>query len=313
MKLLVAEDDRLTRTFLTRTLERWGYEVTACEDGASALRLARETGARIVLSDWEMPGLDGPTLCAHLRREPEYVYVILLSSYRDPEYVVAGLEAGADDFVAKPFDAAELRARISVGRRMLALQDELAARNRELLRANEHLARIASTDALLEVGNRRSFEDALAQRHEAARRGGAPYAVLIADIDRFKAVNDSLGHAAGDVALKHAAARLREALGDDGALYRYGGEELVALASTETEDQAAALGERLRRAVEAAPAVIPDGPTIALTVSLGVAWHDGQERVSAQVVMDRADEALYGAKGAGRNRVRCWRESPSRG
>lgn len=313
MKLLVAEDDRLTRTFLTKTLERWGYAVTSCEDGAAALRLARETGARIVLSDWEMPGLDGPTLCARLRQEPSYVYVILLSSYRDPEYVVAGLDAGADDFVAKPFDAAELRARISVGRRMLALQDELAARNQELLRANEHLARIASTDGLLEVGNRRSFEDALAQRHESARRGGAPYAVLIADIDRFKAVNDSLGHAAGDIALKHAAQRLREALGDDGTLYRYGGEELVALVHSATPEGCAAVAERMRAAVERSPARIPDGATIALTVSIGGHWHDGRERVSAQVVMDRADDALYSAKGAGRNRVRTWAESSPRG
>lgn len=313
MKLLVAEDDRLTRTFLTKTLSRWGYEVVACEDGASALQLARETGARIVLSDWEMPGLDGPTLCARLRNEPSYVYVILLSAHRDPEYVVAGLDAGADDFVAKPFDAAELRARISVGRRMLALQDELAARNQELLRANEHLARIAATDALLEVGNRRSFEDALAQRHEAARRGGTPYAVLIADIDRFKAVNDSLGHAAGDVALRRAAQSLRDALQSDGTLYRYGGEELVALAAAVSLEQGLAVAERMRMAVARSAVAIPDGPALSLTVSIGAAWHDGRELVSAQVVMDRADEALYAAKRAGRNCVRAWSESLPRG
>jgi len=305
MKLLVAEDDRLTRMMLTKTLAHWGYEVLACEDGAEALRLARESGARIVLSDWAMPGLDGPTLCARLREEPTYVYVILLSAHRDPEFVVAGLDAGADDFVGKPFSAAELRARIAVGRRVLALQDELAARNAALTLANERLARIASTDALLDVGNRRSFEDALSARHREARQGGGGYAVILADLDRFKAVNDRLGHPVGDRALRHTVDRLADALGDRARLFRYGGEELVALTPVTSRDDAGALAERLRLAVREAPMALDAGP-LALTVSLGVAFYDGREAVTAQVVVDRADRALYRAKHAGRDRVAQW-------
>lgn len=302
MKLLVAEDDRLTRIMLTKTLSHWGYEVIACEDGASALRLARESGARIVLSDWAMPGLDGPTLCARLREQEEYVYVILLSAYRDPEFVVAGLDAGADDFVGKPFSQAELRARIAVGCRVLALQDEVAARNAELLRANERLARSASTDVLLDIGNRRSFDEA----HAALHRGGAPYAALLGDLDRFKSVNDTLGHAVGDRALRLASDRIRDALGDRGELYRYGGEELIALAPAATPGEALALAERLREAVRSAPLELDRAPPLSLSVSFGVAWHDGREALSPGDLVDRADRALYRAKRAGRDRVVAW-------
>lgn len=302
MKLLVAEDDRLTRVLLTKTLSQWGYEVVACEDGAEALRLARESGARIVISDWAMPGLDGPTLCARLRERAEYVYVILLSAYRDPEFVVAGLDAGADDFVGKPFSAAELRARIAVGRRVLALQDELAARNDELQRANERLGRIASTDALLDVGNRRSFDEDLAARH----LGDQAFAVLLADLDHFKSVNDSLGHSVGDRALRHASDRVREALGPQGVLYRYGGEELVVLAPSSSRGESEALATRLRDAVRATPIEIDEGRSLPLTVSLGVAWRDPSEALTPRQLVDRADRALYRAKHLGRDRVAVW-------
>lgn len=305
MKLLVAEDDRLTRIMLARAVAHWGYEVITCEDGASALRLVREHGVRMVLTDWAMPGLDGPSLCARLREEPRYVYVILLSAHSDPAFVVAGLDAGADDFVGKPFSVSELRARLSVGRRVLALQDELAARNAALTIANERLARIASTDPLLDVGNRRSFEDTLAARHRDARQRGGAYAVLLADLDRFKSVNDRLGHAVGDRALRHAADTLVAALGDRGALFRYGGEELVALVPAATEGDAIAQAERLRESLRASPMSL-DGGALPMTLSLGVAWHDGRELVTAQVVVDRADRALYRAKAAGRDRVARW-------
>ncbi len=301
MHILLAEDDRTTRVLLARVLTRWGYEVTAVADGAEALSRIRAEGIRLVVSDWDMPDLDGPTLVRRLREQREpYVYVVLVTSYSDPEHAVFGLEAGADDFIGKPCDTAELRARLNVGRRILALQDDLAARADALRRANVALSLIAATDPLCEIGNRRSFDEALARVH--ARRAG--YGVLMADIDHFKVVNDTHGHAAGDRVLVAAARATCEALGDDGELFRYGGEELVAIVPGATSVEGLRdIAERMRVAVEATQVRRHDGRALAVTLSVGGTLRDPTGDEAAEAVLKRADDALFAAKEGGRNRV----------
>lgn len=307
MRILLADDDRTTRLLLTRTLETWGYEVAAVADGGAAWD-AFETGDfRLVLSDWEMPHLDGPGLCSRVRgwRGP-YAYVIMLTSHGSSSHIVEGLNAGADDFLSKPFNPEVLRARLIVARRLLALQDELAAKNAELARANSELTRIATTDPLLDVGNRRSFEDAIVHAHTTSRRTGRAYGVLLADIDHFKRCNDEYGHPFGDRVLQQLAAALKASLGAAGMLFRYGGEELIAVVTDTDREALATLAERMRLAVEELRVEAPDGARLSLSVSMGAALFDPAEPISCQVVIDHADASLYHAKQHGRNRVVTW-------
>jgi two-component system, cell cycle response regulator len=314
MKILVADDDRTTRVLLSRTLTAWGYEVTAVDNGLDALERVRSGDHRVVLSDWEMPGLHGPELCAKVRAlEGPYVYVMLLTSHGTSSHVVEGLESGADDYVSKPFDPPVLRARLTVARRHLALQDELASKNAELARANNdlaransELARIATTDPLLDIGNRRSFEDVIVHAHNTARRTGRGYGVMLADIDLFKRFNDRHGHPFGDHVLRRVAQTLKESLGSAGELFRYGGEELISVVPDQTATSLPALAERMRACVESMPIEMPGGGLASVTVSIGAALFDPDDAISCQVVIDYADASLYQAKGRGRNRVICW-------
>jgi diguanylate cyclase (GGDEF)-like protein len=307
MRILLADDDRTTRLLLTRTLESWGYEVDAVADGAAAWEAFQTGEFRLVLSDWEMPRLDGPSLCARVREwEGPYAYVIMLTSHGTSSHIVEGLNAGADDYVSKPFDPAVLRARLIVARRLLALQDELASKNAELARANSELTRIATTDPLLDVGNRRSFEDAIVHAHGTSRRTGRSYGVLLADIDHFKRVNDDHGHPFGDRVLQRVAAALKASLATSGMLFRYGGEELIAVVTDTDRESLVTLAERLRLAVEELWVETVTGHHLSLTVSMGAALFDPAENISCQVVIDYADASLYHAKQNGRNRVIAW-------
>ncbi len=308
VKIVVAEDDRTTRVLLTRALERWGYEVTGVEDGEAAWEVLQAEGTRMLVTDWEMPRLDGPALCERIREtlDGRYVYVLLLTSHKEPVHIVQGLDAGADDFVSKPFNPAELRARLGVGRRILALQDQLAAMNRELELTNAELARIAATDALLQIGNRRSFEDAITRIHAFARRGTRCYGLLMVDVDHFKQFNDRHGHAFGDRVLAEVANSLRVALAGQGEIFRYGGEEIVIVVPEQTANGVRAIAEHLRAAVAAARVDQVDGGVASVTASIGAAYFNGHEAVTCQVIVDRADTALYQAKRDGRNRVLLW-------
>lgn len=314
MRILLADDDRTTRLLLTRTLESWGYEVVAVADGEAAWETFRGGDFRLVLSDWEMPVLDGPALCARVRAwEGPYAYVVMLTSHQTSSHIVEGLQAGADDYLAKPFDPAVLRARLIVARRLLALQDELAEKNLELARANSDLARanseltrIATTDPLLDVGNRRSFEDVIVHAHATARRSARAYGVIIADIDHFKRCNDEHGHPFGDRVLQGVALALKTSLGDAGQLFRYGGEELIAVVHDTDREALASLAERMRLAVESAPVITPQGAHLTVTVSMGTALFAPSDPISCQVVIEYADASLYHAKQNGRNRVVAW-------
>lgn len=304
MKVLVVEDDVTTRLLLSGALRKWGYDVVAVADGEDAWDEVKKREARLVITDWEMPRLDGAGLCKRIRTQlgSQYTYVLLLTNYKDPDHIVQGLSAGADDFISKPFNPLELQARLAVGQRILSLQDDLLEKNRELERLNLQLARIAATDALTQLGNRRSFDDALQRVHALSLRHGRPYGVLMADLDHFKSINDRFGHAIGDKVLAEVAAAFRNATRSEDELFRYGGEEVVILTREQTLPGLASLCERLRVAAASVRISAADASPVKISVSIGAALHDGKERIDGPALVARADEALYTAKREGRDR-----------
>jgi diguanylate cyclase (GGDEF)-like protein len=302
MRILVADDDRGTRLLLTRALASWGYDVVPAVDGEEAWELLTREKVRMLLSDWEMPRLSGPDLCRRIRGGTAgYVYALLLTTHADPARLVEGLDAGADDFLSKPFNPTELRARLGVGRRLLDLQDHLAAKYAELERANAQLSRIAGTDPLMNIGNRRSFEEEIARVSQRAGGEGRNYGVLMIDVDHFKRVNDRYGHATGDRVLAAVAAAMLSAKGSAETVFRFGGEEVVVVAPDRDKNRLRELAEDLRRAVARVRIELSDASSIGVTASVGVATSEAG--CSWQDVVERADQALYRAKHLGRDRV----------
>ena len=296
MRVLVAEDDLTSRLVLQRNLAKWGYEVLAVADGDRAWEeLQKPDAPALLVLDWEMPGMDGIDLCRKVRvgESGHPCYIILLTTRSDTEDLVAGLEAGANDYVGKPFVAAELRARVDVGRRFVELHDQL--RVSEL--ALEHLAH---TDPLTEIMNRGAIMTRLHEEVARTKREGSTLTVGVLDIDHFKRVNDTHGHGAGDQVLREVVQRLKVALRPYDGLGRIGGEEFLMVVPGAPLDSARAVLERLRQAVCASPIDCLDGQ-IDVTISLGGTTTRGDEPED-QVLM-RADDALYRAKELGRNRV----------
>ena len=295
MRVLIAEDDVTSRLLLTRVLENWGYEVTATKDGAEALQaLQAEDAPRLAILDWMMPGMDGVDVCRRVRaRETlQPPYIILLTALGDTESVVTGLEAGADDYVGKPYDPDELHARLEVGRRLVELNDEL-------LEAQHALEILARTDALTGVLNRGAIVKELEREAERAAREGVPLGLGMLDIDHFKLVNDSYGHAAGDAALCEVVRRVLGVMRPYDSFGRFGGEEFLVLVPGSGERELKDVLERIRSVIGSA-AIVVDGHELAVTVSLGGAT---QGRESADGLIARVDDALYAAKEQGRDRV----------
>ena len=290
LRVLLAEDDPVARLLTTRLLRKAGYEVIAVADGDAALATLRETFCPLLLTDWEMPGLDGPSLLRAVRTGdwPGYVYAVLLTGRDGREHVLQGLDAGADDYLKKPVDEAELVARMKTGRRIAALEARL--------RAAERVARrLSLTDALTGAYNRRHLVDELPLEFERARRHRHALSLAICDIDHFKAINDTYGHTAGDEVLRAFAQMLRGAVREIDWVARFGGEEFVVVLQ---------LAEKLR--VNADALRVPFGGTaIRLTASFGVAsiepgW---PEAPLPEALIEQADLCLYRSKQAGRNRV----------
>jgi diguanylate cyclase (GGDEF)-like protein len=298
MKILLAEDSGMIRLLLQSVLKKEGYEVVLAADGVEALRvLEGPEPPPIALLDWMMPGLDGLEVCRRVRaaaREP-YVYIILLTGKDLGEDKVSGLAAGADDYLTKPFDNAELQARIRAGRRIVDQQGELIAA-REVLRAQ------ATTDALTATANRRTLLEALSRELERSNRLATPCAVLFVDLDHFKRVNKEHGHAAGDAVLREAAAAMRSILRPYDLLGRYGGEEFVIVLPGCDAGGARVAAERVRGRI-AAMAVAVGGKSLPVTCSVGAAVGGAGGVRDRDGLIAAADRALNQAKGAGRNCV----------
>ncbi len=296
MRVLVADDDLTSRRILEAILKKWGLEPTVVSDGLAADALLELPDAPpLVLLDWNMPGLEGPEVCRRLRRRETSnpPYVILLTARGDKGDIVKGLDAGANDYVSKPYDSEELRARIGVGTRMLELQADLA-------RARDALAYQASHDALTGLPNRRAVLESLERELARAARENGAVSVGVCDLDHFKSVNDTWGHPVGDQVLTAFARLAKGCLRAYDVVGRYGGEEFLLIAPGAQAAVESDVFERLCRTVAASP-VTTDAGIVSFTVSIGVAGIRGKG--CGEAVLAAADAALYRAKAEGRNRV----------
>jgi len=296
-RILIAEDDPVSRRMLEAFLQKWGYQVATAADGLDALRILEgEDAPALAVLDWMMPGLEGPQVCqrvrAHLDRP--YVYILLLTARSQKDDLLRGLESGADDYLTKPFDAPELRARLHVGQRILELQNGLIA-------AREELRFRATHDELTGLANRRVVLDAIARKHARQLRHGGSFGVVLIDLDHFKNVNDTHGHPASDAVLKEVSRRMAGCVRPYDTVGRYGGEEFVVVAPSCDPSGAVVLTERILKALRSAP-VETDRGQVSVTASCGIAVSNTTKPLDPQQLLHLADEALYRAKERGRDR-----------
>lgn len=299
MRILIADDESMSRRLLQKTLERAGYEVTALENGRQAAdQLCRPDGPKIALLDWMMPELDGPGVCREVRKRTEhsYVYMVLLTSKEAKEDVVAGLESGADDYLTKPFDPEELKARLRTGLRILDLEDRL-------IEAREEMRFKATHDVLTSLFNRGVILDLLGRELVRSNREHASTAILLCDLDQFKNVNDTYGHLAGDEVLKETARRLLSSVRSYDFVGRYGGEEFLLALNNCAPAHSLARAEEIRKAIARIPIQTSHGP-IPITMSLGLLLTHEWGCRPLEELLHEVDKALYAAKAAGRNCVK---------
>jgi two-component system, cell cycle response regulator len=298
MKILIADDESVSRRMLQTFLRKWGYDVVVAEDGDAAWESLRVPDApRMALLDWMMPGQNGVDICRALRRlrsEP-YTYILLLTAKGAKESVVEGLESGADDYLTKPFNPQELKARMRVGSRLLDLEDSL-------VRAREAMRFKATHDTLTGVWNRGTILETLEREVWRSRREGLSLGVLIADLDHFKSVNDTYGHLAGDAVLREATKRMQASVRPYDAVGRYGGEEFLILLPGCDKSATCEKAERLREAIVQEPIETAAG-ILKVTISIGGVATADWPNDSADQILQMADSALYRAKEDGRNRT----------
>ena len=305
--ILVADDEPVNLALIKRRLEWEEYRVETAEDGGQAVEAARRTLPDLIILDVMMPVLDGLQACRLLKGDPETrdIPVIFLSALDDIETKVSGLALGANDYVSKPFRVEELLARVRVAIRMKRDRDRLRQRAEELRRSAEAASEMSMTDALTGLLNRYGLQHALQREHSEARRYARPLSCLLLDIDFFKAVNDTYGHAAGDTALMQTARVLAESVRGSDVVCRYGGEEFLVLVPETGVEGARSLAEKIRLAVSSR--LFGDGErTFPLTLSVGVTQLGAAE--SGNDMIARADVALYHAKQSGRDRVEAAEE-----
>jgi diguanylate cyclase (GGDEF)-like protein len=298
VKILLAEDDEISRHILRETLRRWGYDVVTASDGLEAWRLLQEKDApKLAILDWIMPGMDGIDVCRKVREELKepYVYALLLTSKSDKQDMIEGMGAGADDYILKPFDPQELRMRLSAGRRIVELQAQLLA-TRESLRYH------ATHDSLTGLSNRGEILDRLQREINRASRERTNIALIMVDVDHFKSINDSYGHVAGDMVLAELAARMRAAVRSYDAVGRYGGEEFLVILPGCNAANAIKHAERLRELVTSEPVMLSESGVF-VTISLGVVSKCPSNMEDVNCLIRSADAALYRAKSGGRNQV----------
>lgn len=298
-RVLLVEDSPVYQQLISEHLREWGFEVISVTDGLQAWDILQTPSSpNLAVMDWVMPKMDGIEVCRKLRetaRADTYVYTILLTVKNSRGDLLKAMDAGVDDYLAKPFDEFELRARLKVGRRILDLQAELIS-SREDMRFS------AMHDSLTGLLNRKEVLAALRRELSRSKRDHSPVSIVLVDVDHFKEVNDELGHLFGDEALNEVAQRLRWSLRDYDSVGRYGGEEfLLVLPKC---DLAAALKRtnQVRERISLAP-VRTNGAEKCVTVSMGVAVSKGLGEMEVEQLLREADHGLYKAKRNGRNRV----------
>ena len=297
VRVLIADDDPTSRSSLEATFDEWGYDVTVCQDpGEVKAVMQEEDYPKLVIVSHSVDGRDGLDVCHMIRRrDGDYVYIILLAEEGHWGQTAVGMSAGADACLHKPIQEQELRARLSAAERILSLQELLLATQRSLQEQASH-------DALTELWNRRAIMRILRGELDRAKREDISVAVIMADLDKFKSINDTYGHQAGDIVLREASERMRSITRPYDMVGRYGGEEFIIIVPRCDSTFAAYIADRIRAAIASKPISI-DGHQVPLTVSLGVAAFRGVEDTGADDLIHAADAALYRAKDEGRNRV----------
>lgn len=294
MRILVVEDDLFSQTILKDALERLGYSVVLAGNGRAALELCQREHFPIIITDWVMPEMDGLEFCRTIRAMPteHYVFILLLTSLDKKDELIAGLGAGADEYLVKPVHEIELEARLKAARRILDLESSLK--------------QLALHDQLTGAYNRGYLDRQLSKEIQRSWRYGHPLSIIMGDIDHFKTVNDRYGHQAGDQVLKEFVTRISRTIRyENDWLARYGGEEFVIVMPETPPAGCLLVAERIRSVIADEPVVV-HGEAVAVTVSFGAITIENTTRIE-EMTMDRilgkADECLYRAKETGRNRV----------
>ncbi len=306
--ILIADDDPIGRRLLENTLVKSGHNVVAVEDGFKALALFNDDFFPIVLTDWMMPGMNGLELCRALRKKqlPGYVFIILLTARDSTDDIITGLEAGADDYLSKPFLHAELLARLNTGIRVLELE-------KSLQRANEKIKQMTRTDALTGCYNKRYLDEYLPVEISRSKRYNRALSIIMCDIDHFKKINDTYGHLSGDDVLKNFSQCLMQSVRKKiDWVVRYGGEEFLLVLPETDKAGAYKLAERNRREVARQRTVVNDVP-IHITASFGISCFlplPGDVMKTPDEMIRQADKLLYKSKQEGRNKVTMEPDQP---
>ena len=294
--LLIAEDDRVSVKLLEKHTKAWGFEVSVAHDGAIAWKIYQESNdIQIAILDWMMPNLSGIELCQKIREKNQepYVYLILLTSKNCPEDIISGLSAGADDYITKPFNPSELRARLKTGERIIKLEYELRM-------ARQKFQELAMHDGLTNLLNRVAVLDELMGEIARANRTNTSLSSLMLDIDHFKKINDTYGHQVGDEVLVEVAARLKTELRVYDKIGRYGGDEFFIILSNCTWEFGKKVADRLLRRISGTPIHTQSGP-VQTAVSIGLTSTDKLKEITPEIMINVSDKALYQAKHKGRN------------
>jgi diguanylate cyclase (GGDEF)-like protein len=298
-RILLVDDEPTQRLIMARLLKRAGYDVDTASNGKEALAKIDAGDFQLMITDWEMPEMDGIALCSALRasKRTGYIYTILLTARDAIEHVVTGLQAGADDYLTKPVIEPELIARLNTGKRIVTLE-------RSLRTANEENRRLSITDPLTGAFNRRYLMEQLPREIDRAVRYGRPLSLIMCDVDHFKKINDTHGHLVGDEVLKWFVEKLHHGVRTSDWVARYGGEEFVVVLTETAVGNGTTAAEHLREQVQGTD-FSSDGATFKVTASFGVAGWKSVVPSSATLdqLMARCDAGVYASKAAGRNKV----------
>jgi diguanylate cyclase (GGDEF)-like protein len=314
MKVLVVDDDPVSLMLAATVVETLGHDVSTASSGVAAWEALERAHYDVLVTDREMPGLDGLALCERVRArassglpaaaEGGYCYVVILTGHDSAEEAYAGICAGADDYLTKPLNGHELRLRLVSAQRVTDMHRRLSRQHQELNAIGEAQHALARRDVLTMLPNRLALQEHLDRLDANARRYGNGFSLAVLDIDHFKSVNDVAGHASGDEVLRRLATTLLSRVRETDGLYRFGGEEFVHVIETASPTAAHAAVERLRAAVGELALPHEGRPGEQVTLSAGVATSPEGAGVSSQVLLEQADAALYLAKQAGRDRTR---------
>lgn len=298
MQVIIVDDDPVSRQILKGILRKSGYEVIEMPDGQAAWEYLQKEPARLVITDWIMPRMDGLELIQKIRaaQSPNYVYILILTGKDDKSDVVDGLNAGADDYLTKPFHINELRARVKIGERILDLESNLK-------NARDQMEEMAMHDSVTGLWNRRAIYIHTEAEFNRARRDSASVSLMLIDIDHFKEINDQYGHINGDRALQYVAENIGMNVRSYDWAGRWGGDEFLVILPGTSEQEAVVIANRIRENIDSSQVQLSSGEKVPLQVSIGVIDWDLGHSFALDTAIQMVDEALYTAKKSGRNRV----------